>query len=79
MHTIDYILPSWTIQPLFYADSSGLSDTEDTQLDDFIARKMIDLAVNMFSAIECQTLGFLFCNDLTALGGDCSRVTFQLN
>ena len=78
MQTIDYVLPNWTICPLFNSDESGLTDSESTALDNFIKREMKNNGFSCFHAVDCKEDGFRVSNDLDNLGADCSVITFDI-
>jgi len=78
MQTIDYVLPNWTICPLFNSDCSGLTDEEDTALDNFIDLQIRLYKYDRFFAIAVKEDGNRVSNDLDNLGADCSVVTFDI-
>ncbi len=75
METIELILPSWAMVPLFNSDETGILDQQSDQLDEF-SREMIDLGYNAIP-IGQNFIGFEYSNDLENLAGDCYAVTFQ--
>ena len=57
MKTIDYVLPNWTICPLFNSDESGLTDSEQAALDNFIDLQIRLYKYDRFFAIAVKEDG----------------------
>ena len=57
MQTIDYVLPNWTICPLFNSDESGLTDSEQAALDNFIDLQIRLYKYDRFFAIAVKEDG----------------------
>ena len=78
VETIDYILPTYWAPYLINDDPSGLSDEEQQEVDDFVAREGKNY--KMFIATgDIEDLGFRKRNDANNLGGDVSRYTFVVS
>lgn len=73
MKTVEYTLPDWTLCPLFNSDCTGITDEEETLLNEFLDTNHLGLPVG------CEELGFCWRNDLDYYGGNCHTVVFPIN
>ena len=76
MKTIEFILPSWVLCPLFNSDNSGITEEENQLLTEFVEENLKEH--KSFWAINAEELGFRHSNDLDGLAGSCHLVTFSV-
>ncbi len=76
MKTINFILPDWTICPLFNSDESGISDDESKALAEF-SEYLINKGIHAIP-IDCEENGFSPASDLNQVAGNTYVVTFQI-
>jgi hypothetical protein len=75
-HSIELLLPRWTLSPLFYDDSTGTTEADFDSLNALIDRLVAEHG--SAHAVAALDLGFRNSNALDNLGGDCARVTFHV-
>ena len=74
MKTTIYTLPAYWASALINGDFSGLEDSEEKEINDFIAGE------NLGSCLDCTTdPEFKRTNDAGTLAGDCLDFTFQVS
>ncbi len=69
-----FILPDWTLCPLFNSDETGITDEQSEQLNEF-SKELIANGIHAIP-IAHKEHGFCHVNDLEKLGNDCHKVTF---
>lgn len=73
MKTESFLLPSYLSCYLFYGDTCDLTESEQSEIDDFMARNNLGEALSVSDTTE-----FSCANDLNYVGGDCATFTFPV-
>lgn len=79
MEIIDYVLPNYWLGALIYDDWSGLEDKEVIEIKTWLESE--SKKYPRFWALcpsDDGDMGFCWENDANNLGGDCTRVLFDI-
>ena len=72
MKTIEYTLPEFRASYLIYGDWSGLEDSEQSEIDEFLKNENLGFCLSCSDEPE-----FKWRNDANNLGGNCLIYVFE--
>jgi hypothetical protein len=70
----DYIIPEWALPALINGDNSGLTDKEESALDEFL---MQFEGFEGLVFVDSDTRFFCWTNDVDGLGAECFTVSIH--
>lgn len=79
MKLVEYTLPVYYASALVNGDYSGMSDEEETELNNFLKEKVEQYGAFYCVQADVEDVSFRWSNDMNNLGADCCTFHFDID